>query len=164
MITFARLLQDYQAVDGYAGTVGPAGGTWGQFPHSYHVQSAGRGGDVVYPFSPNLMNEFTWGINRGKQGVNPLDSPLSPHTGGTQTYDDNLLPLKDANGKPIALPRIFQGSNVLDLLPQVNFGFPSRLHRSIGRADDYRAHLFSVTIRAGLLSGTDSGAIASPTR
>ena len=39
--TFARLMQDYQAVDGYAGTVGPSGGRWGQFEHSYHVQAAG---------------------------------------------------------------------------------------------------------------------------
>ena len=52
VVTYARLLQDYQAVDGYAGTVGPAGGTWGQFPHSYHVQAAGALGTAVYTFSP----------------------------------------------------------------------------------------------------------------
>jgi hypothetical protein len=122
---FARLLQDYQAVDGYAGTVGPAGGNWGQFPHSYHVQAAGALGTIVYTISPNMVNEFSYGVTRGKQGVNPLDTATSTAVGGTKTYADNLLPLKDANGNAIALPRIFQGSNVLNLLPQVNFDFPS---------------------------------------
>jgi hypothetical protein len=125
LLTFVRLLQDYQAVDGYAGTVGPAGGAWGQFPHSYHVQAAGAVATAVYTFSPTLINEFSYGVNRGKQGVNPLDNPSSTATGGTKTFADNLLPLKDSNGKPIALPRINQGSNTLNLLPQVNFGLPS---------------------------------------
>ena len=123
--TFVRLLQDYQAVNGYAGTVGPVGGNWGQFEHSYHVQSAGAVGTLVYTISPTLINEVSYGVTRGLQGVNPLDQVQSNAVGGTKTYADNLLPLKDSNGKPIPLPRIFQGSNVLNLLPQVNFGFPS---------------------------------------
>ncbi len=122
---FVRLLNDYLAVDGYAGTVGPAGGAWGQFPHSYHVQAAGAVGTVVHTFSPTLINEFTWGANRGKQGVNPLDEVGSTSTGGTKTYTDNLLPLKGVNGQPIPLPRIFAGSNVLNLLPQARFDLPS---------------------------------------
>ena len=125
LTTFARLLQDYQAVDGYNGTVGPTGGAWGQFPHSYHVQAAGAVGTAIYTFSPTLINEFSWGVNRGKQGVNPLDDATSTATGGTKTYGDNLLPLKDVNGKALVLPRINKDSNVLNLLPQVNFGFPS---------------------------------------
>lgn len=63
--TFVRLIQDYQAVDGYAGTVGPTGGNWGQFPHSYNVRAAGAVGTVIYTISPTLINEFTWGVNRG---------------------------------------------------------------------------------------------------
>ncbi len=70
---FARLLQDYQAQNGYNVTVGPPGGAWGQFPASYHVQAAGALGTLVYTISPTLINEFSWGINRGKQGVDPLD-------------------------------------------------------------------------------------------
>jgi hypothetical protein len=123
--TFVRLLNDYQAVDGYAGTVGPGGGNWGQFPHSYHVQAAGALATAVYTFAPNLVTEFTYGANRGKQGVNPLDEVTSTHRGGTKTYADNLLPLKDSSGQPIPLPRINAGSNILNLLPQVNFGFPA---------------------------------------
>ena len=125
LVTYVRLIQDYQAVDGYAGTVGPAGGAWGQFPHSYHVQAAGAVGTAIYTFSPTLIGEFSWGVNRGKQGVNPLDTATSSATGGTKTFADNLLPLKSANGQAITLPRIFPGSNVLNLLPQVNFGLPA---------------------------------------
>ncbi len=125
LVTFVRLLQDYQAFDGYAGTVGPSGGQWGQFSHSYHVQAAGAIATAVYTFSPNLINEFTYGINRGKQGVNPLDEVGSAAVGGTKTYADNLLPLKGANGQAIPLPRINPSSNILNLLPQVNFGFPA---------------------------------------
>jgi hypothetical protein len=125
LTTFVRLLNDYQAFDGYAGTVGPTGGQWGQFAHSYHVQAAGAIATAVYTFSPNLINELTYGINRGKQGVNPLDEVGSAAVGGTKTYADNLLPLKGANGQPIPLPRIFPSSNILNLLPQVNFGFPA---------------------------------------
>ncbi len=123
--TYVRLIQDYQAVDGYAGTVGPTGGTWGQFPHSYNVRAAGAVGTAIYTINPNVVTETTWGVNRGRQGVNPIDEVTSTANGGTKTYDDNLLPLKGANGQPINLPRIFQGSNVLNLLPQVNFGLPS---------------------------------------
>ncbi|MDZ4799430.1 MAG: carboxypeptidase-like regulatory domain-containing protein [Bryobacteraceae bacterium] len=123
--SFVRLIQDYQAVDGYAGTVGPAGGSWGQFPHSYNVRAAGAVGTLIYTISPNIINEATWGVNRGRQGVNPIDDVTSTSTGGTKTYEDNLLPLKGANGQPVNLPRIFQGSNVLNLLPQVNFGLPA---------------------------------------
>jgi len=124
-IFYARLLNDYQAVDGYFGTVGPPGGNWGQFEHSYHVQSAGAMATLVYTFSPTLINEFTWGVNRGKQGVNPLDRVDSTATGGAKTYADSLLPLKDSNGNAITLPRINQASNILKLLPAVIFGFPT---------------------------------------
>jgi hypothetical protein len=111
-------------VDGYCGTVGPPS-CWGQFEHSYHVQSAGAVATVVHTFSPNLINEFTWGVNRGKQGVNAIDRVDSPATGGAKTYADSLLPLKDSSGSAIPLPRINQTSNYLNLLPAVNFGFPS---------------------------------------
>jgi len=125
-VLYARLLQDYQAVNGYNGTVNPPGGAWGQFPASYHVQAAGAVGTFVYTFSPTIINEFSWGINRGLQGVNPIDDTSgNTSTGGARTYQDSLLPLKDINGQPLTLPRINQGSNILNLLPAVQFGFPS---------------------------------------
>ncbi|HEY3837859.1 MAG TPA: carboxypeptidase-like regulatory domain-containing protein, partial [Bryobacteraceae bacterium] len=48
LVSYVRLLQDYQAQNGYNVTVGPPGGAWGQFPASYHVQSAGALGTLVY--------------------------------------------------------------------------------------------------------------------
>ena len=126
VVTFVRLLQDYQAQNGYNTTVGPPGGAWGQFPDSYHVQSAGALGTLVYTFSPTLISEFSWGINRGQQGVGPLtDTSADTATGGAMTYQQSLLPLKDSNGNPLTLPRINQNSNILNLLPAVNFGLPS---------------------------------------
>src|SRR5260370_419447 len=149
IVTYGRLLQDYQAVDDYNGTVGPQGGAWGQFPHSYHVQAAGAVGTVVYLASPTLINEFSWGVNRGKQGVNPLNTVTSTATGATKTYADNLLPLKDSNGKPLQLPRIFKDSNVLNLLPQVRFDIPSRIcahgddnKKQVNRARYYQTESF----------------------
>ena len=123
---YARLLQDYQAQNGYNVTVGPPGGTWGQFPASYHVQSTGALGTLIYTISPTLINEFTWGINRGKQGVDPLtDASSNPNNGGVKNYSQSLLPLKDVNGNPLTLPRINATSNYLNLLPAVNFGLPA---------------------------------------
>ena len=126
-VAYVRLLQDYQAQNGYSTTVGPPGGAWGQFPTSYHVQAAGILGTFIYTFSPTLINEVSWGINRGKQGVDPLsDTSSNPNTGGARTYQDSLLPLKDANGNALPLPRINPASaNYLNLLPAVQFGFPS---------------------------------------
>lgn len=121
---YARLLQDYQAQNGYAGTVNPVGGAWGEFPASYHVQAAGAMATVVHTFSPNLINEFTWGINRGKQGVNQLDNPDPSATSGAKIYADSLLPLKDSSGNTLPLPSIF-GANGLSLLPTINFGTPA---------------------------------------
>ena len=124
--TFVRLLQDYQAQNGYNTTVGPPGGAWGQFPDSYHVQSSGALATVVYTVSPTLISELSWGINRGRQGVEPLtDTSADTASGGARTYQQSLLPLKDSNGNPLTLPRINQGSNILNLLPAVNFGLPS---------------------------------------
>jgi hypothetical protein len=124
--TYARLLQDSQAQNGYNTTVGPPGGAWGQFPDSYHVQSAGALGTLIYTARPTLIDEISWGINRGKQGVNPLTSTSSDTAvGGAKTYAQSLLPLTDSSGNALTLPRINQGSNTLNLLPGVNFGFPS---------------------------------------
>ncbi len=126
VVLYARLLQDYQAVKGYGGTVNPPGGAWGQFPASYHVQAAGAIATFVYTFSPTLINEFSWGINRGKQGVDPLsDTSANTSTGGARTYEDSLLPLKDASGNALPLPRINPASNILNLKPAISFGLPS---------------------------------------
>ena len=112
---FVRLLQDYQDQSGYGAILGAVGDGWGQFPHSYHIPSAGIAMTYVHIFRPNLINEFTIGINRAHQGNNPTDDTL---------FNNSLLPLKDSSGAALQLPNLF-GANYLKLLPQVSFGLPS---------------------------------------
>lgn len=112
---FVRLLQDYQDQSGYGAILGALGDGWGQFPHSYHIPSAGAAMTYVHTFRPNLINEMTLGINRAHQGNSPTETAL---------FSASQLPLKDASGNAIKLPNLF-GANTLNLLPQVNFGLPS---------------------------------------
>ncbi|MBO0861847.1 MAG: carboxypeptidase regulatory-like domain-containing protein [Chloracidobacterium sp.] len=116
--TFVRLIQDYQGQDGFGAILGAAGDGWGQFPHGYDIHAAGAVGTLIHNFRPNLINEATWGINRGHQTNTPLTEP------GAKTYQDSLLPLKDASGNTLSLPSIFN-ANTLGLLPNISFGFPS---------------------------------------
>lgn len=114
---FVRLLQDYQDQAGYGAILGAAGDGWGQFPHSYHIPSAGAATTYVHTFRPNLINELTWGINKAHQGNSPTDTAL---------YNASLLPLKGLDGQPLNLPTIFgNGVNYLNLRPNVSFGLPS---------------------------------------
>ena len=114
---FVRLLQDYQDSAGNGAILGAAGDGWGQFPHSYHIPSAGAATTYVHTFRPNLINELTWGINKAHQGNSPTDAAL---------YNASLLPLKGPNGQPLNLPTIFgNGVNYLNLLPNVSFGLPA---------------------------------------
>ncbi len=113
---FVRLLQDFQAQSGYGAILGAAGDGWGQFPHSYHIPSAGVAANWIHTFSPTLVNDMTWGINKAHQENSPTDAAL---------YNASLLPLT-ANGQPLNLPTIFgQGVNPMKLMPNVNFGLPS---------------------------------------
>ena len=109
---FVRLLQDYQDQSGYGAILGALGDGWGQFPHSYHIPSAGAAATYVHTFRSNLINEMTLGINRAHQGNSPTEDTL---------FAASQLPLKDASGTAIKLPNLF-GANTLNLLPQVNFG------------------------------------------
>jgi hypothetical protein len=113
---FVRLLQDYQDQSGYGAILGAAGDGWGQFPHSYHIPSAGAAATYIHTFTPSLVNELTWGINKAHQQNSPTDQTL---------YNNSLLPLK-SNGQTLNLPTIFgSGANTMNLLPNVNFGLPS---------------------------------------
>jgi hypothetical protein len=114
---FVRLLQDYQNQSGFGAILGPATQEWGQFPHSYHIPSAGVAATYIHTFSPSLVNELTWGINKAHQGNSPTDEAI---------YNQSLLPLKDANGNALATPNIFPASaNTMKLKPNVNFGLPA---------------------------------------
>lgn len=113
---FVRLLQDWQDQSGYGAILGALGDGWGQFPHSYHIPSAGVAADWIHTFTPNLVNELTWGINKAHQENTPTNQAL---------YNASLLPLK-SNGQPLNLPTIFGAEvNTMNLMPNVNFGLPS---------------------------------------
>jgi hypothetical protein len=113
---YVRLLQDYTGNDGYGQILGALGDGWRQFPHGYDIPSAGAVASLIYSFRPNLILESMWGITRGHQMNTPTDMEL---------YNNSLLPLKDAQGNVVPLARLFPNSNVLNLRPQINFGFPS---------------------------------------
>lgn len=65
------------------------------------------------------------------------------------------MPLKNSAGQAIPLPRIFRGSNVLNLLPQVNFGFPSGFSAQSGGQGITRAPAFGHDSRWPFV-GTDT--------
>ena len=39
-------------------------GVWGELSTDYGIQSAGAVATVIHTFRPNLINEFTAGVNR----------------------------------------------------------------------------------------------------
>ncbi len=71
----------------------------------------------IHTFTPSVVNELTWGINKAHQGNSPTNQAI---------YNQSLLPLKDANGNALATPNIFPAAvNTMKLKPNVNFGLPS---------------------------------------
>ena len=65
---FVRLMNDYQGDRGIGATLNSTG-LWGQLPTDYGIQSAGASVTVIHTFRPNLINEFTAGVNRAHQTV-----------------------------------------------------------------------------------------------
>ena len=112
--SYVRLIQDYTGNDGYGQILGALGDGWRQFPHGYDIPSAGAVAALIHTFTPNLISETSWGINRGHQMNTPTDQAL---------YQNSLLPLKDSAGE-IPLTRLFQ-SNYLNLRPNIDFGLPN---------------------------------------
>lgn len=109
---YVRLINDYQDQRAQTGAL-HLSGAWGQGYTDYAAPSAGAVATVIHTFRPNLLNEFTWGINR-------FDEQLSP-TDPASFAALNELPLKDAQGNTLALPTLFPGANVLNLKPQISF-------------------------------------------
>src|SRR5947209_13062854 len=108
---FGRLIQDTFENSGYGAILGALGDGWGQFPHSYHIPSAGAAMTYVHTFRPNLIGEMTVGVNRAHQGNSPTETTL---------FSASQLPLKDSSGNTLQLPNLFS-ANSLNLLPQINF-------------------------------------------
>lgn len=104
---YARGIQNYEAFQGDFNFV-LASNVWPQFPIKYAVESRGLVSTLIHTFSPTLTNEFTFGINRALQTVNPLNQE------GIDRNDRVKLGL--------TLPQFFPAANPLRLIPNATFG------------------------------------------
>ncbi|MDZ7639303.1 MAG: hypothetical protein U5J83_13800 [Bryobacterales bacterium] len=104
---YARGIQNYEAFKGEFGFV-LASSSWPQLPIQYQIQSRGIVSTLIHTFSPTLINEFTFGVNRALQTVDPL------------TEDGLTRNQRDAIG--LGLPQFFPGANPSGLIPNANFG------------------------------------------
>jgi hypothetical protein len=102
-----RGINDYEAYKGDFGFV-LASGSWGQLPINYQIRSAGMVSTLIHTFSPTLVNEFTFGVNRALQTVDPLTQ-----AGLDRNNRANVTP---------NLPQFFPQANPRNLIPQANFG------------------------------------------
>ncbi len=85
-----------------------ASNVWPQFPIKYQIKSEGLVSTLIHTFDPTLTNEFTFGINRALQTVEPLNQA------GVDRNDRTKVGL--------SLPQFFPGSNKLNLIPNATFG------------------------------------------
>jgi hypothetical protein len=104
---YARGIQNYEAFKGDFNFV-LASNVWPQFPIKYAIESRGLVSTLIHTFSPTLTNEFTFGINRALQTVNPLNQE------GIDRNDRVKLGL--------TLPQFFPAINPLRLIPNATFG------------------------------------------
>lgn len=102
-----RGINDYEAFKGEFDFV-LASASWPQLPINYQIRSAGMVSTLIHTFSPSLVNEFTFGINRAKQTVDPLTE-----AGLARNVRANVTP---------NLPQFFPSANPRNLIPQANFG------------------------------------------
>jgi hypothetical protein len=112
---YVRLIQDYQASDGGFQLLAGLGGSnnWPQLPISYQIHSAGIASTLLHTFSPTMVNELTFGVNRAKQTVNPL-------TQGA--VDDNSRAKLG-----LSIPQFYPQNNPFGLIPNASFngGIPN---------------------------------------
>jgi hypothetical protein len=112
---FVRLMNDYQADRGIGATLNSTGG-WGQMPTDYGIQSAGVVLTVIHTFRPNLINEFTTGVNRAHQSVAVEDQ--------TSLAANQLAALKGPSGESVTVPKLYQGNEsglMTNLIPNIRF-------------------------------------------
>jgi hypothetical protein len=112
---FVRLINDYQADRGIGSTLNSTGG-WGQLPTDFGIKSAGAVLTVIHTFRPNLINEFTTGLNRAYASVS-VESQ-------TQLAANQLSALKGPNGQPVSLNKIYDDNEsglMTNLIPNIRF-------------------------------------------
>jgi len=104
---YARGIESYEAFKGDYNFV-LASPIWPQFPIKYQIRSKGLVSTLIHTFNPTLTNEFTFGVNRALQTVDPLNQD------GIDKNDRTKLGL--------ALPQFFPAINPLNLVPNATFG------------------------------------------
>ena len=102
-----RGIQDYEAFKGEFDFV-LASSSWPQLPIIYDIRSVGSVATLIHTFSPTKVNEFTFGINRAKQLVGPLNQA---------GFDRNI---RSKIG--LTLPQFYPAANPDNLIPNANFG------------------------------------------
>ena len=111
---YVRLIQDYQASNGAFGLLAGLGQTqnWPQLPITYQIHSAGLVSTLIHTFTPTMINEFTFGVNRAKQTVDALTSSAL-----------------DANNRQkvgLTIPQFYPQANPFGLIPNATFaGIPN---------------------------------------
>jgi hypothetical protein len=108
---FVRLINDYQSRRGF-GATHSVSSTWGQMAADWGDQCAGAVATIIHTFRPNLVNEFTAGVNHTR-----ITSQASTPAG----LAANQLPaLKGPSGQSITLPNSYN-NNTYDLIPNIRF-------------------------------------------
>lgn len=102
-----RGIQDYEAFKGKFDFV-LASSSWPQLPIIYDIRSVGSVATLIHTFSPTKVNEFTFGVNRAKQLVGPLEQ---------EVFDRNVRSKIGLN-----LRQFYPAANPDDLIPNANFG------------------------------------------
>jgi hypothetical protein len=102
-----RGINDYEAFKGDFDFV-LASNSWAQLPINYQIRSAGMVSTLIHTFNPTTVNEFTFGVNRALQTVDPLSQD-----GLNRNIRSNVTP---------NLPQFFPQANPRNLVPQANFG------------------------------------------
>ncbi len=102
-----RGIQDYEAFKGEFNFV-LASSSWPQLPIIYDIRSAGSVATLIHTFSPTKVNEFTFGVNRAKQNVEPLNQ---------EGFNRNVRSKIGLN-----LKQFYPSANPDDLIPNANFG------------------------------------------
>lgn len=102
-----RGINDYEAYKGDFDFV-LASSSWAQLPINYQIRSAGMVSTLIHTFNATTVNEFTFGVNRALQTVDPLSQ---------EGLDRNTRSKVTPN-----LPQFFPQANARNLIPQANFG------------------------------------------
>ena len=104
---YARGIRDYEAFKGEFDFV-LASSIWPQLPINYQIRSKGLVSTLIHTFSPTKVNEFTFGVNRAVQTVDPL----------TQAGLDR----NDRTKIGLTLPQFYPSANTFNLVPNATFG------------------------------------------